>query len=100
MMSDTLLFGGFGHNNFRWINLVFIPKNIQKWSFRKNKTTIYIFNYRWVYIMRDYGYALALGELYRPEQIGVFKYSLGKPKFGNFIIKVDRNFKNSSVFLT
>ena len=26
--------------------------------------------------MRDYGYALALGELYRPEQIGVFKYSL------------------------
>ena len=50
--------------------------------------------------MRDYGYALALGELYRQEQIGVFKYSLGKPKFGNFIIKVDRNFKNLSVFLT
>jgi len=50
--------------------------------------------------MRNYGYALALGELYLREQIGVFKYLLGKPKFENFIIKVDRNFKNASVFLT
>ena len=49
--------------------------------------------------MRDCGYALALGELYRPEQIGVLKHSLGKPKYGNYIIKVDRNFKNLSVFL-
>lgn len=50
--------------------------------------------------MRDYSYALALGELYRREQIGVFKYSFGKPKFGNFIIKIDRNLKNLSIFLT
>ena len=50
--------------------------------------------------MRDYGYALALGELYSREQIGGFKHSLEKPKFGNFIIKVDRNFKNTSGFLT
>ena len=50
--------------------------------------------------MRDYGYALAFGKLYRREQIGVFKYSLEKPKFGNFIIKVDRNSKNASVLLT
>ena len=50
--------------------------------------------------MCDYGYALAFEELYRPEQIGVFKYPLEKPKYGNFIIKVDRNFKNLTVFLT
>ena len=78
---------------------MFILKNLHNWFFRKNKTIIYIFKYRWIYIMRDYGYALALGELYRPEQIGVVKYSLEKPKFGNFIIKVDKNFKNASVFL-
>ena len=50
--------------------------------------------------MRDYGYALALGELYRRETIRVFTYSWRKPKFGKFIIKFDRNLKNSSVFLT
>ena len=100
MKNDTLLFGSYGHNDFRWVNLVFIQKNIYNWFLRKNKTTIYIFSYRWVYTMCVYGYAQALGELYRPEQIGDVKYSLEKPKFGNFIIKIDRNSKNASVFLT
>ena len=36
MKNDTLLIGGFGHNNFWWVNLVFISKNMQNWFFRKN----------------------------------------------------------------
>ncbi len=58
------------------------------------------FNKGWVYITINAGKVLALGELYPRETLGVFTYSWGKPKFGKFIIKFDRNFKNSSVFLT
>ena len=62
MMNDTLLIGGFGHNDFRWTNLVFIPKNIQNWFFRKKTRRLSIYFYKgWVYIMRDCSYVLALG---------------------------------------
>ena len=85
-MIDKLLIGGFERNNFRRTNLVFIPKNMQKQSVRKNQTAQYTLYKEWVYIIFNAGNVLAPGELYARETLGVFTYSWGKPKFGKFII--------------
>ena len=94
-----MLFGIFGHNEPRWVNLVFIPKKICIISFSEKTRRLSIYSIISGFILcMSYGYALALGEIYRPEQIGVFKYSLEKPKFGNFIIKLIETLKMQVFF--
>ena len=92
MMIDKLLIGGFEHNNFNWTNLVFISKNIQKQSVRKNQTARYILYKGWVYIISNAVDVFALGELYCRETIGVFTYSCRKQKSEKLIVKFDRSF--------